>query len=247
MKIMYLDESGDHNLKRINPIYPVFVLGGVITERAYVREVIEPRVREFKRRYFDTDDVILHTVDMGRGRGDYAFLADPTIRANFYTDLNQMLSELEFTVVACVIRKDKHVAQYGANAADPYMYSLEILIERFCRELGNTSDSGFICAEKRNPGLDRELMEAWEELLASRIGTGYVRSSEIDRKIVGFELRDKRPNLAGMQLADLVITPIGRRAVKKPSTPNEVHWEVVKSKLRRVNGTFRGYGLVIRP
>ncbi len=32
MKVMYLDESGDHNLQVIDRDYPIFVLGGVILE-----------------------------------------------------------------------------------------------------------------------------------------------------------------------------------------------------------------------
>ncbi len=249
MNVMYLDESGDHNLnpKRINPTYPVFVLGGVIVDRAHARDVIEPRMRTFKQRHFGRDDVILHTVDMGKGRGDYAFLADPMLRASFYTELNEMLQELEYKVVACVIRKDAHVAKYGRHAADPYMYSLGILVERFCNELGEELDAGFICAEKRNPGLDHELREAWEDLIAQATSTGYIRSKEIEEKIVGLDLKDKKPNLAGMQLADLVITPIGRYVAGRPSKAEEVQWTVVERKLRRVGGNYHGRGLVIRP
>ncbi len=56
-----------HNLRRINPVYPVFVLGGVIVERAYARRVIAPAFADFKLRHFGRTDVILHTVEMGRG------------------------------------------------------------------------------------------------------------------------------------------------------------------------------------
>ena len=31
-KILYLDESGDHGLAKIDPLYAVFVLGGIIVE-----------------------------------------------------------------------------------------------------------------------------------------------------------------------------------------------------------------------
>jgi hypothetical protein len=245
--MMYLDESGDHNLKSINPVYPVFVLGGVIVERAYVRDVIEPRMRQFKREHFERDDVILHTVDMGKGRGDYAFLANPTRRAAFYADLNAMLRELDYKVAACVIKKPDHMRKYGLNAADPYMYSLDILVERFCKELGDELDAGFICAEKRNPGLDRDLMRAWQTLIISGTGTGYVNSSEIDKKIIALDLKDKTPNLAGMQLADLVITPIGRHVAGRPVKAEEVQWTVVEGKLRRHEKSYHGSGLVVRP
>lgn len=33
MKVLYLDESGDHSLEVVDPQYPVFVLGGIIAEK----------------------------------------------------------------------------------------------------------------------------------------------------------------------------------------------------------------------
>ncbi|MGH2532520.1 MAG: DUF3800 domain-containing protein [Thermomicrobiales bacterium] len=72
-------------------------------------------------------------------------------------------------------------------------------------------------------------------------------SADIDAKIVGLDLKDKKPNIAGLQLADLVITPIGRRLAGMPPKPNEVQWTVVESKLRRIGDVYQGRGLVIRP
>lgn len=246
MKVMFLDESGNHDLRKVNPNYPVFVLGGVIVDRAYVRNTIEPEMRQFKLKHFGRTDVILHTVAMGKGRGDYAFLADPTNRAAFYTDLNTLLQQWEYTVMACVFELPRYIAQYP-NPADPYRSGLEILIEQFCDELGEKLDGGFVCAEKRNPGLDRELLEAWEELRTNTVGTGSALPREIDRKIIDLSLKDKKPNMAGLQLADLVVTPPGRHVAGRPSSPNQVQWTVVERKLRRVRGTYLGAGLIIRP
>ena len=36
--IVYVDESGDHNLERINPEYPLFVLAFCIFEKKNVRK-----------------------------------------------------------------------------------------------------------------------------------------------------------------------------------------------------------------
>ena len=35
MKVLFLDESGDHNLAVIDPQYPLFVLGGIIVVKEY--------------------------------------------------------------------------------------------------------------------------------------------------------------------------------------------------------------------
>ncbi|MBA2248450.1 MAG: hypothetical protein H0W23_09985 [Chloroflexia bacterium] len=113
--------------------------------------------------------------------------------------------------------------------------------------MGTELDAGFICAEKRNPTLDRELLRAWEELRTGGIGTGFTSSRHIEERIIGLDLRDKKPNLTGMQLADLVITPVGRHILGKPQKADQVQWTVVESKLRRYNGRYMGAGLVIRP
>ena len=49
MKLMFLDESGDHNLSVIDPQYPLVVLGGVIMDADYVQDVVAPRMLAFKR------------------------------------------------------------------------------------------------------------------------------------------------------------------------------------------------------
>jgi Protein of unknown function (DUF3800) len=49
-KILFLDESGDHNLAIIDPQYPLFVLGGVIIEQIYAEGQLEGELRQFKRK-----------------------------------------------------------------------------------------------------------------------------------------------------------------------------------------------------
>lgn len=34
-KILFLDESGDHNLTAVDPQHPIFVLGGIIVDEKY--------------------------------------------------------------------------------------------------------------------------------------------------------------------------------------------------------------------
>lgn len=246
MRVMFLDESGTHNLSKrvMKGNCTLFVLGGVIIDREYLRTTVEPQMNQFKQQYFGRTDVVLHTVDMRNGGGDYAFLADPVLRTGFYSDLNALLQAWDYKVIGCVIDKLRYVARY-AYPADPYHYSLDILVERFCWELGAQLDAGFICAEKRGDDLDRALMEAWENLRTH--GTQHCGPKRIDNRIIGLDLRDKKPNLAGLQLADLVVTPIGRGHLNLPARPFEVKWSVVQSKLRRVGGSYVGKGLVVRP
>jgi hypothetical protein len=61
---VFVDESGDHHLKSIDPQYPVFVLTFCLfSDRGYA-ECVVPAVDAFKRRYFGCTDVVLHEYDI---------------------------------------------------------------------------------------------------------------------------------------------------------------------------------------
>lgn len=243
MKVLFLDESGDHNLGVIDPQYPLFVLGGIIVEKDYAEGDLTRAVQDFKRRLFGRDDIILHTADITRNRNGFEQLKDPGFRANFYGELNALMRGLAFSVVACAIRKEDHLARYGVAALDPYMLSLDVLVERFCMDVGDREGGGVVVAERRDPTLDHEMDIAWLNLKVQ--GTRFMQAKQIERRIVGLNLRDKAANVAGLQLADLVVTPIGRKILGKPIKED---YRVVEEKFRRSpNGRIEGYGLVVLP
>lgn len=241
MKALFLDESGDHNLTVIDPSYPLFVLGGVIVEQRFAEGPLEDALRDFKRRLFGREDLILHTADITRNRNGFERLKEREFRETFYRELNDLLRKLPFQVVACVIRKDDHLQRYGVAALDPYMLSLDVLVERFCMDIG--TGGGVIVAERRDPTLDRELDIAWLNLKVQ--GTRYFQARVIESRIVGLNLRPKSANIAGLQLADLVATPIGRKVLGKTVKED---YRVVEEKFRRSRtGKVEGYGLVVLP
>ena len=243
VKALFLDESGDHNLSVIDPQYPLFVLGGVIMDQGYAEGELTVQLNAFKDELFGHPGIVLHTADIARNRNDFERLKDAAFRSRFYDALNDLMRRLEYTVVACAIRKDEHLGQYGVAALDPYMLSLDVLVERFCFEIGNATGGGVIVAEKRDPTLDRELELAWLNLKIR--GTRYIRARDIDERIAGLNLRAKQDNVAGLQLADLVVSPIGRHMLGKPDRED---WRIVEAKFRRSpDGKIEGYGLVILP
>ena len=98
MQLMFLDESGDHNLSVIDPQYPLFVLGGVIMDAEYVRDVLTPRVQAFKRMLFGNERLVLHTADITRNRNGFERLKDTGFRTEFYRQLNSLMAELDYRV-----------------------------------------------------------------------------------------------------------------------------------------------------
>lgn len=243
MKVLFLDESGDHNLSVIDPQYPMFVLGGVIMEVDYAKGPLTDAMDDFKRRMFGRTDIVLHTADIIRNRNGFERMKDAGFRAEFLDGLNALMRWADYRVVACTVHKTGHLARYGFGAVDPYMLSLDVLVERFCMDVGNVARGGIIVAEKRDPVLDRGLDLAWLNLKIN--GTRYVQAHDIDNRMAGLALRAKSDNIAGLQLADLVVSPIGRHVLGKPDRED---WRIVESKFRRSpKGRIEGYGLVCLP
>jgi hypothetical protein len=238
---MFLDESGDHSLSAIDPQYPVFVLGGIIADKEYAEGPMAEAVARFKDEMGLPEDLVLHTSDISRNRDGFERVKEPEYRHEFFRRLNELMTSLEYKVVACVVRKDEHLARYGLAAGDPYMFSLDVLVERFCFEIGS-GPPGVIVAESRNPTLDNQLELAWLNLKIQ--GTLFLRASKITSCVSSLNIREKKENIAGLQLADLVVSPIGRHVLGK--SPKE-DWAVIESKFRRRGGLYAGAGLVILP
>lgn len=153
------------------------------------------------------------------------------------------MQSLRYSVVACAIRKDEHFHRYGADALDPYHLSLNVLVELFCFDVGRVRKGGLIIAEKRDHVLDMDLQQTWMNLYHS--GTCYVKGRTVRNRLQDLDLRGKKENIAGLQLADLVVSPIGRHLLGKPDKED---WRIVEQKLRRgPRGEVDGYGLVSFP
>ena len=243
MKVLFLDESGDHNLTVIDSNYPMFVLGGVIVDKDYAEGPLTEAFDQFKRELFGRTDIALHTADITRNKNGFETLRNAHFRSQFYEGLNSLVNELDYSVIACAIRKNDHFRYYGAVAIDVYRVSLHALAELFCDDIGAVRNGGTIVAESRNPTLDQDLEHSWSSL--RRRNSGYSGSKKIRDRIQSLTFRTKKGNIAGLQLADLVVSPIGRHLLGKQDNDD---WLIVEQKLRRgPRGEVDGFGLVSFP
>ena len=237
---LFLDESGDHSLDRIDANDPVFVLGGIIVERAYYLEFMESEIGAFKQRHLGSSELVLHTTDIIRGRNGFDVLNDEKRRQAFYAAMNDLMRALEYQIVACAVMKSAYVKAHGADQVDPYALCLEHIARCLCDEIGDVADGGIIFAERRRGDLDEQLEFEWGRIRMKKVQTDH--GLAIERSIIDLSLKSKKLNIAGLQLADLVVSPIGRHLLGK--TPRE-DWEIVQTKLSHRNGSYEGHGLTV--
>lgn len=247
-KILFLDESGDHSLSAIDPQFSVFALCGVIMEEDYHQKAATERLDAFKIGLFGNREIILHIADFTRNKSGFEAMSQHGFRTGFFDALQALINALEFKIVACVIKKQDHLQKYGLNALDPYLLSLSILVERFIFECG--SAGGTIVAEARNPTLNNALELAFLDLKIR--GTTYISATKVQKRIRNFAIRRKSDNVTGLQIADVVATPIGRHAMGKVTYPHYCDqgdfFSVLRGKFRQSSdGKIEGMGLVVLP
>lgn len=240
--IVFADESGDHGMVSIDRDYPVFVLAFCLFHKEeYVTRAV-PNVLRFKFNHFGHDQVILHELDIRRSRGPFAILQNAEKRGPFYEDLNAVMAGAPMTIVASVIDKEKHRARYQAPV-NPYHISMGFGLERLYREMQGRGCSGgtaHVLFERRGAKEDAEV-----EAEFRRICDGY---NPLGQKLP-FEIvmAGKACNSSGLQLADLIARPIGRKIIK-PEQENRA-FDILATKFRRNpwNGSPRGWGLKVFP
>jgi hypothetical protein len=247
-KILFLDETGDHSLTKIDAQYPVFGLCGIIAEETYHDTVLTDRLNAFKIALFGNRDIILHTADFTRNQRGFENMVDHDFRVRFFVELEKLIAELDFKIIACVVKKEDHLLKHGLRAIDPYLLSLSLLVERFIFECG--SQGGTIIAESRDPTLNNTLELAFLDLKIR--GTDYIPANKIQKRIRSFAIHEKQENIAGLQLADVVATPIGRHSIGKPTYPAYCSrgdfFSVLKGKFRQdATGKIDGLGLIVLP
>lgn len=244
MKVMFLDESGDHSLirEKIDKSYPMFVLAGCIFDFDYYTKTIEPEIEKLKIKYFGKTDVILRSYDIRKQKKDFASLVDKKKREAFYKDLDSFISNANFTIIAGAINKLKLMDKY-CHPANPYELCFQFILERAIMYVGHKEDTMILRAESRETHNDKELATIFEKF--KKNGNNFIKSEEVKRKITDLSFNQKTQNIAGHQIADLVAYPIGKKVLD--SEKENLAFDIVEKKFHRKNGSYENYGLKVFP
>lgn len=243
--IVYVDESGDHSLTRINPQYPVFVLAFCIFHKRHYAEAVAPALTAFKFQHFGHDMQVLHEHDIRKESNGFNFRnrADKHV---FMAELGSIIERHNFILISVAIDK-QHLKTKYPMLDNPYHIALKFCLERlffFMKEKGQQNRLTHVVVENRGKKEDNEL-----ELEFRRICDG----DNLHGGNLPFDLifADKKTNSPGLQLADLVARPIGIK-VLRPGQQNQA-FDILEKKFYSKKGrqgagsAYEGYGLKCFP
>ena len=235
--IVYIDETGDHNLAALDAGFPAFVLTMLICDTETYNGVIVPEFYKLKFELFGHEGVVFHSRDIRKGQKDFTFLADPVKRTAFYEKMNSIMGGPAYQLIITVIRKTRLKTQYGEWAHNPYNLALKFSLERLLPLLevaGQTEVQ--LVAENRGKSQDQQLRTVFERIVT--YGTDYIEARRFSAIKFKLDFQPKSKNLIGTQMADLAGYPTGRYALD--STKPNPAFEVIRGKFYRGHGWIHG-------
>jgi len=237
--IIYVDESGDHSLKVVNPDNPLFVLAFCIVRKSDYAETISPAIQKLKFDTFGHDMVVLHSHEIRKQKNDFRILRNPKIREPFLQQITDVVVDSPFTLVTTVIDKKELLGQY-ATPYSPYDIALLFCMERaykFLMANGQEGKHTHIIVEARGRKEDTDLKAEFYDI---------IKAKKSWKKSFDIRFSSKQSNSSGLQLADLLAHPIARH-VLKPDQPNQAYDALEEKFFKGPTGLINGNGLKVFP
>lgn len=208
---LYLDESGDHNVKRLDePARRYLALVGVWFMQRPDYTAFADALEAFKRSVFGPrpdEPVILHRADMVGRLGPFVILHNPVERDRFNSGLLKLVVDAPFMLVCAVIDKLEYQTRYS-TPLHSYHVCLAEMLDRYAQWLEDHGAVGDVMVEARGKAEDRSLLVAYQQIYGTgRLAFDRARNRQV---LTSKELkfRDKDANIAGLQLADILAHPV---------------------------------------
>jgi hypothetical protein len=234
---LFLDESGDHGLAKFDPDFPVFLLCGVLV-REDEYESIRQNINKLKHSIWGNKEVIFHSRDIRKCEKEFQKLFDLDIKKTFYEELNNIVATSNYNIIASAIQKEKFVQKFGKLEDDIYEIALSFVVEQAIVALQkiNPQSELAIVIERRGKKEDKQLDDHFQKIQGA--GTGILSSEEVKLFSLSFTFRNKKENINGLQLADLVAYPLARNIIE-PNRANPA-FDVLENKIFKAGGEVEG-------
>ena len=239
--IVYVDESGDANLDKISPTFPVFVLSFCIFKKNSYAETVIPAMSKLKFKTFGHDMVVLHEREIRKKEGIFS-QHSKEIREAFLEELTEIIDGVDLTLICVVIRKEALKSQYTIPY-EPYALAMQYGLERiwdFLKYNRCENKKLHIVFESRGKQEDAALKLAFRDICCGE---------NRNQKPYPFDIvfASKAVNSNGLQLADLTARPVGLYVMDK-SRPNRT-FPILEKKFWKgeMQCTHYGNGLKVFP
>ncbi|MEI6848173.1 MAG: DUF3800 domain-containing protein [Chlorobiaceae bacterium] len=229
--IVFVDESGDHGLKKLDESFPVFALVFcIISKHAYLN-VLVPSIQRLKLDVWGHDQVILHEHDIRKENGVFAALrTDKALREDFFSRLSQIISDAPITIINSIIDKPKLLNRY-TSPFNPYELALRFCMEKALEHLTKIGEAGkylHVLLEARGRNEDAQLELEFRRICDNQCDWNYYKKVNFQKMKFEPLFVPKASNCTGLQIADLVARPLALKYLR-PDQDNRTY-DILRNK-----------------
>ena len=213
--VVFIDESGDPHLDRIDPLFPELNLVAVLIRKEDYLDHLLPQLNAIKLKFFNTTQVVLHESEMRHKQGTFRLLEDQSTHYRCVNALLELLTDSPIRVIAASINKQRLLARY-ARPYDPYDLAMRFCLERIQHVL-NQQQQRHLCTqvifESRGKRLDQLALAHWSRIRQAANPMGPHTTDFLSFPMEPLFIA-KKANVAGLQIADLIARPIARESLE---------------------------------
>ncbi|PTQ99839.1 uncharacterized protein DUF3800 [Mucilaginibacter yixingensis] len=243
--VLFIDESGHFDLNVNSHNDNFLAICGVLTSVTAYRK-IDNDLKDLKREFCDTTDIVLHSRDIRNQTKDFIFLKDSFINKKFLTALSNIIENGQYRIICPVIDKGEVINRPQEEWGNIYHLAVTFLLERvlyILQQFGKIDKQLTIVIESRNPKEDKKLRKHIEGTI--NYGTTYIKSKDFLALNIKVFFNKKKDNINGLQLADLFAYPILRHVIY----PNQKNfaYDLILEKIHKRHGIVEGAGVKVFP
>jgi hypothetical protein len=234
---LFLDECGDHSLKKPFQSFPIFLLCGVLTSIENY-QIIRKAINDLKLEIWGNKNVIFHSRDIRKCEKEFRILVDLVLKNEFYEKINQIVSMPVYSIIASAIKQAEYINKFGLLQDNVYKVALSFVIEQSVIVLGQIEANAelAIIIERRGIKEDKQLFNHFNQLCTNGLST--LTAQKLKKLSPSLIFHNKKENINGLQLADLVAYPIARY-VLEPDKPNRA-FKILEPRIYKGNATLVG-------
>ena len=214
-KILSIDESGKASFNHPSNL---FTLSAVLIPESF-KPKLDLKIRKLKRKFFKNEDIVFHSRDMSRKKGQFSLLRDPKNETLFWSEFISILNNDEISLIF-VIKNKLKAKKLGWQPKTILKRSYSRLAELFLTNLTKDQSRGKIIAES-DPSQDLFLMEAHASLQSlnqnyrnSVTSISFVKKTNLDPDV---QIADALAPIAGMIFSGVVGKSRIEKITEKPA------------------------------
>lgn len=218
---LYLDESTTHSGQFKDNVF--CMAGIIIKDEDY--KVLDAELNTLKSKIWNDvsnpSNIILHQMEITKAiksKQDSSLVVDENYKRfkqnkncrELYTQLGEIFEKKFITVIGASLDTELIKKYYNSgNKTDPYLITLQMILENFCHFLCNNNGRGKIVYESREPIPDEQMRNRYYTI--KLMGSMYYSKEAMSKRLLSIDFVLKSANNSALQIADFVPNYFARK------------------------------------